>query len=124
MNNYNRWFKELDNFVMVPKALFENPRYFNIGTDEMLIYSLMVERMNLSAQNESFYYSGTGVFIYYPLSEIQSVLRCSNKKARNVMQNLTEAGLIIKSNQGQGKPAKIVPLRYRDTAEISPCINN
>ncbi len=124
MKEKNLWFKRLNNYVMVPKALFENPRYFNIGADEMLIYSLMVERMNLSAQNESFYYSGTGVFIYYPLTEIQRVLHCSDKKAQRVMKNLSKSGLIIKSNQGLGKPARIVPLRYRDTAENPSCVRN
>jgi len=119
MYNNNRWFERPTRYVMVPKALLENPRYSNIGADEILIYSLMVERMNLSAQNENFYYSRGGVFIYFPLAEIRRVLRCSVCRAQKVMQNLIDAGLIIKSNQGQGKPAKIVPMRYRDAAENS-----
>ena len=113
MFQQNYWFQNLDNFVMTPKALIKNPRYSGLSADEILIYSLMVDRMKLSAQNENFMFQ-TGVFIYFPLSEITAVLHCSENKARKVLLNLQNAGLIIRAYQGQGKAAKIVPLRYRE----------
>jgi hypothetical protein len=116
MNERNLWFTRLDSFVMTPRALIRNPLYKNIGSDEILIYSLMVDRMNLSLHNENFWF-GAGVYIYYPVSEVASVLGCSEKKARSVLDNLQKAGLIIRVSQGQGRPAKIVPLRYKDITQ-------
>ena len=122
MKENNFWFRNMENYVMVPKDLIENPRYRGLTGDEMLIYSLMVERMNLSAKNEEFYYSNGGVFIYYPIREIMRVLGCSERKAARILRKLTDTGLIIRAYQGQGKPAKIVPLRYRKAAETGSVI--
>ena len=116
MNERNLWFTRLDSFVMTPRALIRNPLYKNIGSDEIIIYSLMVDRMNLSLHNENFWF-GAGVYIYFPVREVSKVLKCSENKALKVLENLQRAGLIIRVNQGKGKPAKIVPLRYKDITQ-------
>ena len=114
MRNVNEyWFQNIDNFAMLPKALFANPRYKDLNSDDIVLYSLMVDRMSLSLKNKGFRYNDD-IFVYFPIKEIKEILKCSNTKAERTLENLQRAGLIFKKRMGLGKPSMIIPLPYEE----------
>ena len=96
-------------FLRVSRLLFTAPQFRGLSTDAKLRYSLMLDRMCLSARND--WYDGQGrIFIHYTVTDITEYLNCKKDKVLkllNVMDNKKGVGLIERVRQGQGKPSKI-----------------
>ena len=91
-------------FYRIPKALFTDSAYRGISTDTKVLYSLLLDRMSLSARNDWLDEQGR-VYIVFTVEEIMENLACGNKKAVGLLRELeTEAGLIERRRQGLGKP--------------------
>lgn len=94
-------------FYRIPKAFFTDPALQDISADAKILYGLMLDRLILSSRNGWVDEDGR-VFIYYTVQSIMEDLKCGNKKAAKLMQELESGyGLIERKKQGQGKPARI-----------------
>lgn len=89
-------------FYRVPKALFDG----DLSLEAATLYSLMLDRMELSAKNGWMDSLGR-VFIYFVQKDVQKFLRCGHNRATAFMRELERFGLIERKRQGLGKPAKI-----------------
>ena len=106
-------------FYRIPRLLILGERFSGLSTDAKLLYGLMLDRMNLSARN-GWYDDAGRVYIYYTLEEIQESMSCGHGKAVRLLAELDTGkgiGLIERTKQGQGKPARIYVKRYT-TREI------
>src|SRR5699024_10510465 len=53
-----------------------------------------------------------GIFLYYPICEVVTLLHCGRQKAVNTLRELQYAGLVEIQKQGCGKPNRIFPKSY------------
>lgn len=107
-------------FIRVPRQLMTDPRFRDLSSEAKLLYSLLLDRMSLSAKN-GWWDEQHRVFIYFTVKEIQEIFSCSKNKAIWLLEELDTAkgvGLIERVRQGQGKPAKIYVKKFT-TAENS-----
>ena len=93
-------------YYRVPKLLFTHDYYREISTEAKILYSILLDRMQLSLKKQWFDEEGR-VYIYYTIQEIMEVLGCGNQKAVSLLKELDAEhgiGLIEKKRQGLGKP--------------------
>ena len=90
-------------FYRIPKALFDNDEFDGLSTDAKLLYGIMLDRMRLSVRN-SWLDDENRVYIVFTIDEIKDSLRCAEKKAVKMMDELQKIGLIERKRQGLGKP--------------------
>lgn len=91
-------------FYRVPKVLFTNERFREVSAEAKILYSILLERMDLSAKNGWIDDQGR-VYIICTLEEIMEKLHCANQKATRLMTELEDkCGLIERKRQGLGKP--------------------
>jgi len=94
-------------FLRVPKALLNR----KLSGDCILLYSLMLDRVGLSRQNNWIDKQGR-VYIYFTIDEIMATLGCTRQKAVRVLSQLCELGLVEKKRQGLGRPNILYPLKF------------
>ena len=98
--------KQADQFAFyrVPKMLFAEEKFWNVSTDAKMLYGILLDRMNLSAENGWLDEEGR-VYIIFTIGEIKSSLGCAEKKAVKLLDELEKkCGLIERKRQGLGKP--------------------
>ena len=67
--------KQADQFAFyrVPKMLFAEEKFWNVSTDAKMLYGILLDRMNLSAENGWLDEEGR-VYIIFTIGEIKSSL--------------------------------------------------
>ncbi len=90
-------------FYRIPKILFEDDEFDQLSTDSKLLYGIMLDRMSLSVKN-GWLDDENRVYIVFTIDEIKDSLRCAEKKAVRMMDELQKIGLIERKRQGLGKP--------------------
>lgn len=96
-------------FIQIPKVLFQDPRYNSISAEAKLLYGLLKDRSALSMSNGDQWIDNNGnVFVYYTHAELMERLNCGSDKARNIMRELENVGLIERTWQGLCKPYRLV----------------
>lgn len=101
-------------FIRVPRQLMTDPHFRGLSSEAKLLYSLLLDRMSLSARN-GWWDEQHRVFVYFTVKEIREVFSCSKNKAIWLLEELDTAkgvGLIERVRQGQGKPAKIYVKKF------------
>ncbi len=101
-------------FIRVPRQLMTDPRFRGLSSEAKLLYSLLLDRVSLSAKN-GWWDEQHRVFIYFTVKEIQEIFSCSKNKAIWLLEELDTVkgvGLIERVRQGQGKPAKIYVKKF------------
>lgn len=101
-------------FYRIPKLLFTNEHFKKISIEAKLLYSMMLNRMELSIKNNWLDKDGN-VFIYYTLEEAMENLGYAHTKIIRIMNELDDkkgVGLIVRKKQGQGKPTKIYVKKF------------
>lgn len=96
-------------FFIVPRILFKAKPFMNVSAEAKLLYSMLVDRMKLSAANDWRDEEGR-VYIYFPRSTVMNQLGCGAQKATRLMEELDDrrgVGLITRVRQGLGKPDRI-----------------
>lgn len=96
-------------FIRIPKSLLEEPLFQVISVEAVLLYSLLLDRLEISLTNDWFDEHGHA-YVIYTLKEIQKVMRCGHDKAIRMLRELdTEhgIGLIERIRVGQGQPSII-----------------
>lgn len=92
-------------FLRMPKFLFNDKRFKVLSNDAKVLYSLMLDKMNLSIKN-NIIDKDNKIYICYTINDIIQDLNCSKDKAIKIIGELGEngVGLIEKKKQGLGKP--------------------
>jgi len=90
-------------FLRVPKSLFEAEKYKCLSGDCILLYSLMLDRVGLSRQN-NWIDKQSRVYIYFTIDEIMTTFNYAREKAVGLLSILCKYGLAEKKRQGLGKP--------------------
>lgn len=83
------------NFVKIPKPLLFDPMYKDIKLEEAVIYSFLLDRMQLSMKNG--WYDELGrAYIYCSIETIMEFADCGKNKAGDFLKKLDAVGLIEK----------------------------
>ena len=91
-------------FCKLPKPFFEKDKFINLSSDMKILYSLMLERAYLSAENGWIDEKGR-VYIIFTIDDVKKYIGCSDKKAVNLMNDLEKVYFLIeRKRQGLGKP--------------------
>lgn len=104
---YSREKIEQFRFVKLPKALFEDEMFDDLSIYAKVLYGFMRDRLDLSVASGLFDEDTGNYFIYYTVEDVKKNLHCANSKACSLLKELEDAGLILRTRQGQGKAAKI-----------------
>lgn len=94
-------------FYQMPKELFKNPYYKNkLSVDSKVVYTLLLDRLNISKINKWFNEKGE-IYLIYTRNEIIDELKISKTTASKIFKELTECNLIKEERLGQGLPNRI-----------------
>ena len=93
-------------YYRLPKILYQHPKYINLNNDAKVLYSFMLDRMELSIKNQWNDNQGR-IYIYYTATEIENELHIKHDKITKIMRELEAVNLIERRRQGQGKPTRI-----------------
>lgn len=92
-----------NSYYQMPQELFESERYKNVSIEAKVIYSFLLNRMNLSKMNHWVNAKGE-IYLIYTRKEIQRKLNLSDKPITRAFKELRETNLIKEKKQGFGKP--------------------
>lgn len=98
--------------------MLKDEKYKNFSSKEFMLYTLLLNRLNLSKKNTRHFCDEKGFFVYYSNSEIEKAVRCSHPTVTTLLQNLEDAGLIHKEYQKNGLPLKIYVNDIRENTNI------
>ncbi|MCI9366410.1 MAG: hypothetical protein HFJ54_07915 [Clostridia bacterium] len=90
-------------YYQMPQELFDNEKYKSLSIEAKVIYSFLLNRMNLSKINKWINERGE-IYLIYTRKEIQSKLNLSDKPVTRAFKELRESSLIKEEKQGFGKP--------------------
>lgn len=115
----NLWMHDRYAHIRIPKALMYSDRYRGrISPEAMILYGALMDRTSLSVKKgNSFYCRPDGtVRVIFTLQEVMDLLQCRKDKARKLIGQLRDCGLICQKRQGQGRPnvITVVPIRWQD----------
>ena len=92
-----------NSYYQMPQELFDNESYKYLSIEAKVIYSFLLNRMNLSKMNHWVNTRGE-IYLIYTRKEIQSKLNLSDKPITRAFKELRETNLIKEEKQGFGKP--------------------
>ena len=126
MSKYNpkRYRLEEENshrFYQMPKELFINPRYKDLDSNAKVLYTVLLDRKELSRKNK-WVDEYNQIYLIYTRENIAELLGVSVRTVIKVFKQLREAKLIEEEKQGLNKPNRIYVLHldYSGHAEIAP----
>jgi hypothetical protein len=106
-------------FFQVPKLLVTDNRFKPVSNDAKLLYSLMLDRMQLSIKSGWMDNDGH-VFIFYPQQNAADDLNCSVNTITALYKELDAIGLIVRKRQGQGRPDMIYVMNFASETDSAP----
>ena len=112
-------------FIRVPKFLLEESLFQTISVDAALLYSILLDRLELSLVNDWFDDQGHA-YVIYTIKEIQRILRCGHDKAIKLLRELDTQhgiGLIERIRLGQGQPS-IIYVKVYSPKNRPPKVDN
>lgn len=110
-----------NSYYQMPQELFENESYKYLSIEAKVIYSFILNRMNLSKMNHWLNAKGE-IYLIYTRKEIQSKLNLSDKPVTRAFKELRETNLIKEEKQGFGKPNLIYIGKIEHTELQKECI--
>ncbi len=115
----------MEQFFKLYKVLFEQ-EFNNMSLGAKVIYSIMMDRNELSIKNNLIDDSGK-VYIFMTINDIRDKINCSRQTAHNILKELEVKNLIYKVRQGLCKPNKIYVQKIdinRSKNHTSKCLKN
>lgn len=100
--------------------MLSDEKYKNLTAKELLLYMLLLNRLNLSKRNSKYFHDDKGFFIYYTNRQIANDIRCATSTAVETLKNLEDVGLIHKEYQKNGLPVKIYVNDIRSQEKSAP----
>lgn len=111
-----------NSYYQMPQELFANEGYKYLSIEAKVIYSFLLNRMNLSKINHWINAKGE-IYLIYTRKEIQSKLNLSDKPVTRAFKELRETNLIKEEKQGFGKPNLIYIGKIEHTELQKECIS-
>ena len=93
-------------FIRIPRMLLTEGIFSSLTLQSKMLYSVLLDRMSLSMKN-GWFDEENRVYIIYQISEIQSDLGFSKRKAMDYLAELETFGLVQKKKRGFGLPSII-----------------
>lgn len=93
-------------FIRIPRMLLTEKTFSSLTLQSKMLYSVLLDRMSLSMKN-GWFDEENRVYIIYQISEIQSDLGFSKRKAMDYLAELETFGLVQKKKRGFGLPSII-----------------
>lgn len=93
-------------FIRIPRMLLKEEIFSSLTLQSKMLYSVLLDRMSLSMKN-GWFDEENRVYIIYQISEIQSDLGFSKRKAMDYLAELETFGLVQKKKRGFGLPSII-----------------
>ena len=93
-------------FIRIPRMLLTEETFSPLSLQSKMLYSILLDRMSLSMKN-GWFDEENRAYIIYQISEIQSDLGFSRKKAMDYLTELEKFGLVEKKKRGFGLPSII-----------------
>ena len=115
----------MEQFFKLYKVLFEQ-EFNNMSLGAKVIYSIMMDRNELSIKNNLIDDSGK-IYIFMTINDIRDKINCSRQTAHNILKELEVKNLIYKVRQGLCKPNKIYVQKIdinRSKNHTSKCLKN
>ena len=115
----------VEQFFKLYKVLFEE-EFNNMSLGAKVIYSIMMDRNELSIKNNLIDDSGK-VYIFMTINDIRDKISCSRQTAHNILKELEVKNLIYKVRQGLCKPNKIYVQKIdinKSKNHTSKCLKN
>ncbi len=112
----------MNKFIKLPKMLFDG-KYSKLSTDSKLLYSLLLDRSQLSEKNNLTDANGR-VIVYFTNIEVCKMLNCSHDKATDLFRKLEQFKLIHRHKQGRGKPDLIYVNRIFRSEKLAVNVPN
>ena len=112
---------DMFSFLRIPKLLLTDAHYSCISSDAKLLYSIMLDRMGLSAANGWMDKQGR-VFIVFTIEEVCKTFRISKATAVKCMAELdtkSGIGLIERVRVGRGHADRIYVLNFVSDCPLS-----
>ena len=103
-------------YVPFPRFLLQDETLCEISNDAKVLYTLLLDRANISRQNGYIEPDGT-IRLYFTLEQAQTKLHRSRQSATRIFRELEYSGLIVRRKQGLGKPA-LITLNYPSDAKF------
>lgn len=88
-------------FYQIPKILIHGEKYKdNLTNNDILAYSILMDRLNVSIKNN--WYDEEGyIYFVYSNNELQKILNVSKNTVVKIKRNLTKAGLLEEERTGR-----------------------
>lgn len=93
-------------FIRIPRMLLTEETFAPLSLQSKMLYSVLLDRMSLSMKN-GWFDEENRVYIIYQISEIQTDLGFSKRKAIDYLAELENFGLVQKKKRGFGLPSII-----------------
>jgi len=93
-------------FFQMPMFLFEGDLKQGLSSEAKILYSLLIERQNLSLENNWFNENNL-VYIIFTREEMADMLSCSLNTLRKALDQLKKFNLIEDEHIGLNKPNRI-----------------
>lgn len=94
-------------YLQLPKALIYDDEYRDLSADEVILYAVLRDRINLSKEHNKSFEDETGLFILYSQSALAVVMGKSERTIRRSIKALKEHKLILIVQDEKGKPGRI-----------------
>lgn len=93
-------------FYQMPKELFTNEKYKGLSSDAKILYTILLDRKELSRKNGWVDEHGQ-IYLIYTREHIGEMLNATDKTVTKAFKQLRDAELISEERQGLNKPNKI-----------------
>jgi len=90
-------------FYIMPKELFESKKYKDISLEAKVIYTLFIDRLELSRKNNWINEKGE-VYLIFKRNDIAEILNLTDKTVSKAIKELKKIELVYENRQGLGKP--------------------
>lgn len=95
-------------FFKMPKFIFESEKYASLKSEDIVLYSVILDGISLSASNGNNFREEDGsLYAILTIDRAMGYTRMSEKSVRNSFKRLKEAGLIHVKRMGLQKPNRI-----------------
>lgn len=108
-------------FITLPKSLFSD-YYKNLSCDAKVVYSILLDRTNLSREN-NWVDDNKNIYIYYSREAIQEYLGFGKNKVINIFKELVSFDLLEEVRQGFHLPNILYVKKFFTFAEIAELDN-
>ena len=102
-------------FIKIPRVFFtDKERFGTLSNEAKIMYSLLLDRMNLSMKN-GWLDENNRVYIIYTIDEIAEIMGCGTNLAVRILKELDDEngiGLIHKKRRGFGLPTLIYVKKF------------